>query len=407
MSKAAIANAPPADALPLGTACAACGGRELQVFYEAAGVPTNSCILLDTSEAARIYPRGNIRLAFCAGCGFISNVAFDPVLTEYSGRYEETQGFSPTFQSFHRQLAADLVERHALRHKDIIEIGCGKGEFLKLLCDLGENRGLGFDPGYSKLRGEALGAARFDVVQDFFSHRYADRRADFVACKMTLEHIARPHAFLDAATRTVRRPGGVVFLQVPESMRILKECAYEDIYYEHCSYFTAGSLGRLLERLGFDVVRAETEYGDQYLTVEATPRGTAGASHAAAPADLDEIAGLVASFPERVSRKLAAWAECLDAWRAAGKRVVIWGSGSKGVSFLTTVPNAADTVEYAVDINPYREGYFMAGTAQEIVAPQALERLRPDVVVVMNRVYVPEISRTLSDLGLSPEIAAL
>jgi hypothetical protein len=134
----------------------------MEVFYEVGGVPTNSCILLSTHDEAVNYPRGEIRLAFCPGCGFISNVAYDARLTEYSGRYEETQGFSPTFNSFHERLARSLVERHDLHGKELIEIGCGKGEFLKLLCDLGGNRGLGFDPGYSVQRGEELGASRFD-----------------------------------------------------------------------------------------------------------------------------------------------------------------------------------------------------------------------------------------------------
>ena len=97
----------------------------------------------------------------------------------------------------------------------------------------------------------------------------------------------------------------------------------------------------------------------------------------------------------------------MDGWRRAGKRVAIWGSGSKGVSFLTSVPGASDATSFAIDINPYRQGFFMAGTGQQIVSPQALAELRPDVVVVMNEVYVPEISRTLDSLGVAPEIAAL
>jgi hypothetical protein len=379
----------------------------MAVFHEVNGVPSNSCILLETAEEALAYPRGDIRLAFCPGCGFISNIAFDPTLTEYSGRYEETQGFSPTFNAFHEQLARSLVERHHLHDKDLIEIGCGKGEFLKLLCDLGHNRGLGFDPGYSVKRGEALGADRFRVVQDFFSEKYASSAADFVACKMTLEHISRPGTFVGAASRTVRSPQGVIFIQVPESLRILRDCAFEDVYYEHCSYFTAGSLGRLLERHGFSLLRADLEYANQYLTVEATPRENRRSRSIQAPADLAEVAGLVASFPGRSRRAIEAWGDRLAAWRTAGKRVAIWGSGSKGVSFLTTVPDAARTIEYAVDINPYRQGYFMPGTGHKIAAPEQLRDLKPDAVIVMNRIYVPEITRTLDSLALTPEIAAL
>jgi SAM-dependent methyltransferase len=385
--------------------CACCEAGTLEIFHEVARIPTNSCILLGSREEALAYPRGDIRLGFCADCGFISNTAFDPKLTEYSGRYEETQGFSPTFNAFHEQLARTLVERHGLKGKDIIEIGCGKGEFLNLLCELGGNRGLGYDPGYSEARGKQLGSGRFEVVRDFFSDRYADRQADFVACKMTLEHIRRPHEFMATAVRVARHPDGTVFIQVPESLRIVRDCAFEDIYYEHCSYFTAGSLSRLFESLGFEVINTEVTYGDQYLTVEARPARATGARRRT-ESDLAELKAVVAAFPGRFREAVEDWGGRLRGWKSAGKRVVIWGSGSKGVSFLTTLPDT-DVVSHAVDINPYRKGYFMSGTGQQIVSPQELPGLAPDVVIVMNRVYVPEIRATLEGLGLAPEIHAL
>ncbi len=58
----------------------------------------------------------------------------------YSTKCEETQGFSPMFQSFHSKLAKDLIERYDLRNKSVLEIGCGKGEFISMLCAMGRNR---------------------------------------------------------------------------------------------------------------------------------------------------------------------------------------------------------------------------------------------------------------------------
>ena len=390
----------------LRSTCTCCGAAGMEVFYSIDRVPTNSCILLPTREEALAYPCGDVRLAFCRTCGFISNIAFDAKLTEYSGRYEETQAFSPTFNAFHDKLAHDLVHRHGLRHKELIEIGCGKGEFLRLLCSLGPNRGLGFDPGYSEARGESQGTTGFRVIRDFFSEKYADQSADFVCCKMTLEHIPTPEVFLRATVRTVREDG-VVFIQVPESLRIVRDCAFEDIYYEHCSYFSAGSLGRLFNQLGLRVLSTQIEYDGQYLTVEATLPG-AGQTAVAEPVldDLDMLAKHVSTFPQRMQAKLQEWQEHLARWKTQGKRVVIWGSGSKGVSFLTGVPGA-DVISHAVDINPYRHGYFMPATGQQIVGPQQLSEIRPDVVIVMNRVYLEEIRSQISDLGLEPEVLAL
>ena len=85
-------------------------------------------------------------LAVCANCGFIFNSAWDPQSTIYSDQYEETQGFSPTFNTFNRAIAEELVNSYDIRGKTVLEIGCGKGEFLSLICKLGGNRGIGYDP---------------------------------------------------------------------------------------------------------------------------------------------------------------------------------------------------------------------------------------------------------------------
>jgi SAM-dependent methyltransferase len=380
----------------------------MRVFHEAPAVPTNSCILMETREQALRHRRGAIRLGFCDACGFIANLAFDPGLTEYSARYEETQGFSPTFNAFHRALAERLIARYDLHGKDIVEIGCGKGEFLMLLCELGGNRGVGFDPGVHQERIQGPAAERMRLVPDFYSETHSDVQGDLFACKMTLEHIAPTGDFVGTLRRAIGdRTGTLVFFQVPDTTRILADCAFEDIYYEHCSYFSPGSLARLFRHAGFEVLALSTEYQDQYLTIEAR---SAPEPVIQAPLpeeqDLDRLRELVASFPERFAAKRAHWEGRIRGAAAKGQRVVLWGSGSKAVSFMTTL-DLGDAIQYAVDINPYRHGHFLPGSGQEILAPEALQRYRPDLVVIMNAVYRDEVARDLERLGLEPELVAL
>jgi 2-polyprenyl-3-methyl-5-hydroxy-6-metoxy-1,4-benzoquinol methylase len=146
-------------------------------------------MLMDSRAEAIGYQRGDIFLAFCSDCGFISNAAFDPAAIKYTSNYEETQGFSATFNAFHRDLAQRLMARHGLDDKTVMEIGCGKGHFLTMLCELGAKHGIGFDPGYRPERNKSEAAKRIDFVIDFYSKRYASYTADFICCKMTLEHI--------------------------------------------------------------------------------------------------------------------------------------------------------------------------------------------------------------------------
>lgn len=387
--------------------CPGCGSGPMDIFHRVFSVPVNSCILMSSPAEALDYPRGDIELGFCRACGFISNTAFDQTLTEYSGRYEETQGFSPTFNAFHADLARRLIERYELHGKDVVEIGCGKGEFLNLLCKLGENRGTGFDPGYLEDRDQHQAAGQVRFIKDFYSERYAHHRGDFICCKMTLEHIHATDDFVAVVRRAIGdETQTIVFFQVPEAGRIMQECAFEDIYYEHCSYFSRGSLARLFLGHGFDILDVSTAYDDQYLTIEAKPRNGADRAECSMINDLEDLGRYVSRFTDKYKQKRRAWDRRLHDSKATHRKVVLWGSGSKAVSFLTT-SEQFDAIEYVVDINPHRQGHFMPGTGQEIVSPDFLREYKPDVVIVMNGIYRTEIGDQLREFDLNPKLLAL
>ena len=384
--------------------CPSCGAHDVRVFYEVEGVPTNSVLLLDSVEEALRLPTGDIRLGHCSSCGHVHNTAFDPRLTEYSGRYESTQGYSSTFNAFHERLALDMIDRFDLHGKEIIEIGCGNGEFLVLLCELGENTGLGFDPAYLPGRVPMKDDTKIDFVADFYSEAYGDRQADFLTCKMTLEHVIDTGRFIRNVREAIAdRLDTTVCFQIPNGRYVLGDTAFWDVYYEHCSYFTHGSLARLFRAERFDVTDLWTDYDDQYLVVAARPTPEPTAPRLAAEDDLDAVAAEVAHFAEHVPVLVDEWTSQIRSDHAAGRRVVLWGGGSKGVAFLTTL-GLTDEIAGVVDINPNKANTFMAGSGHRIVSPSALTEIRPDVVIVMNPIYTDEISAELAALGIDAEI---
>lgn len=389
--------------------CPACGGRRFVPVVTIKNVPTNSCLMLDSREEAVAYPRGDIALVFCETCGFIFNRAFDPKLTEYSERYEPTQAYSPTFLKFHEGLAKHLVDKFGLRGKTLVEVGCGQGEFLHLLCRLGANEGLGFDPAVDQRREDQvpLRADKVRLIADFFSDQSIGAlKADFLCSKMTLEHIPAVNRFVSIIEQVARQsaPGMRLFLQIPESERILTESAFWDIYYEHCNYFTEGALRSLFARHGFAVEEVTREYDGQYIafvgrfTGKPYEYGGAGA--------LARTRREVVAFSAAFTKEIEKWRKVVTERVGQGKRVVIWGSGSKGVSFLSALGDGAG-VSHVVDINPHRQNKFMIGSGHLIVSPADLRALKPETVIIMNRVYEPEIRETLDDLELAPEVFAL
>ncbi len=392
----------------LAVTCPNCGHAGMRHIYEMRGAPVHSVLLMQTRDEAVAYPQGEIQLGYCPHCGFISNVAFRPELHEYSQKYESTQAYSPTFNKFHHALAQRMIDRYGLRGKRVVEIGCGQGEFLALLSELGDIEGIGVDPAYDGRVPEAANDPNLTFIADFYSEKYTDYTGDFVCCKMTLEHIPDTARFVRTVRRSIGdRPETRVFFQIPSASYVLRDLAFWDVYYEHCTYFTPASLRYLFEDSGFEVLDMATEYDDQYLMIECKPAGPDHGVTAAVHAELlAETERDVAYFEENVMVKRGYWRKRLDDAKAADQRVVIWGSGSKGVAFLTTL-SIDNEVGYAVDINPNKHGTFMTGSGHEIVGPDFLVDYQPDLIIVMNPIYVPEIQRDLDRLGVGAELVSV
>ena len=387
--------------------CPACRSSNQRQFFQIPKAPVHSILLIQDQQAALDFPKGSLDLTVCEDCGFIYNATFDADLQNYSEDCEETQGFSPTFSKFHRELAESVVERFGLYGKTVLEIGCGKGEFLELVCEIGGNKGIGFDPAFRPDRLDIPESMDLKVYQEFFPKEYTLEIPDFVCCKMTLEHIPDVLDFISGMRKSLGDKVNVpIFFQIPEARRVLGDVAFWDVYYEHCSYFTKGSLGRLFRLAGFEVKDLWTAYDDQYLMIEAFPAsGPVLEAHKGEEA-VSEILMEVDRFCSQIELETHRWKSYFDEGYGSGKKTVLWGGGSKAVALLTTM-GINDQVSFVVDINPYRQGTFLAGCGQEIVGPGFLKDYQPDRVVIMNSIYVDEITRDLEALGLSPEISTV
>lgn len=382
--------------------CPVCASPNVSSFMELEQVPVHCNLLWETREGAVGAPRGDVALGYCADCSHVYNYAFDPVHTEYTQSYENSLHFSPRFQSYADGLVTRLIERYDLRGKDLIEVGCGKGDFLRQICRAGGNRGVGFDRSYVPDGHEGDAAVRF--VIDFFGEEYAHEPADMIICRHVLEHIEQPGPFLAGIRRAIpagRRP--VVFFEMPSVLWTLRDMGIWDIIYEHCSYFSPASLTAAFEGAGFAVLDLCEEYGGQFLAIEAVPVDGPAPATVRSRLDFAQMGRDVATFADNYRAKVAHWSARLKGLAAGGQRAVVWGSGSKGVTFLNTFRDESP-IEYVVDINPRKQGMHVAGTGQAIVAPEFLVSYRPDVVIVMNNLYVGEIGRQLDELGVTATV---
>lgn len=386
--------------------CPVCGQLQTAAFFGLGAVPVFCNVLANSRAEALQASQAPIDLAYCGGCGLVYNLSFDPELVRYSPTYENSLHFSSRFQEYEHSTCRRLIREYGLYGKDVIEIGCGAGDFLTTLCQMGANRGIGFDPSYDA---ESAAVVSDDlpvrIVPEAFSAVHGPYQADFVCCRHVLEHIERPLDFLKSVNAAVgTRSGCVVYFEVPNVLYTLKDMGVWDIIYEHCSYFTPASLACVFERAGFEVVCVSEQYEGQFVAIEASVARSDCSGPSGRLSTNEGIAELVARFCDAYLEKVTLWQRKLSRYLEQGRKVVIWGAGSKGVTFLNVLRVGCDQIEYVVDVNPRKWGKFVACTAQRVVGAEFLKEYRPDVVTVMNPIYLQEIRTTLAELALPSEV---
>ena len=382
--------------------CRVCAAPENAPFFRLEGVPVQDGLLWPTRAAALAAPSGDIELVFCPGCGYVGNRAFDPARLRYDPSYDISLHYSPVYREFIDGLVDRLAREHALAGKTILEIGSGKGDFLRALCERAGARGVGFDP-TSTAAGDDPPVR---IVKDFYSERWAAEPADLLCCRHVLNSIEDLRGFLGTVRRTLGpRTQSLVYFEVPDGAVIFRRRVVWNVVYEHCSFFTATSLRRLFEEMGFSVRQVAPCFLDEYLGIEANP-AAANAESRRDPRDIESLSREVEEFARLYRETTRRWSAWLADLRRSGRRAVLWGAGARAVAFLSAL-RPGEEIPRLVDINPRRQGLFMPVTGQEVAAPDRLADDPPDAVLITNPAFASEIRGQAESLGYRGDVRVL
>ncbi len=383
--------------------CPVCGSPTLTLFLRREDVPVHQNLLLPSRESALQITRGDLTLMVCEACGFIFNQTFDLSKLSYNESYDNTQSHSSYFNQYLDELIHHLIFERDVRQCRVVEVGCGKGLFLRQLVQRSEfgNTGYGFDPTYLGPLVDLDGRLRFE--RRFYDPQCADIPADVVVCRHVIEHVPDPLNLLCTVKQALAHsPHARIFFETPCVQWILEHQVIWDFFYEHCSYFTAESLTTAFQLAGFEVQSVRHVFGGQYLWLEATPaHGTTTVTK-----DADSIPALASRFAQAEPGLIDKWTAAVQRWRARGN-LALWGAGAKGVTFANLIDPARRWLSCVVDLNPHKQGHYIAGTGHPIVGYQELADYDVVAAMLLNPNYREENLRLLQELRLDVDLVTL
>lgn len=384
------------------TRCPLCKSEQLQDVVEIKDIPVSINSLCDTNEKAIHVPKSDINLVHCQSCDFIYNTSFNKDVLNYNEAYENSLFFSKKFQSFADEISANLISKYSLTNKTILEIGCGKGDFLNLICTNSKSRGIGFDMSYSPESNHNISNEQVTFIRDFYSEKYSNYQPDMIICRHVLEHIDDPKQFLTTIKNANQSKNVVVYFEVPHASFMFQDYSVWDIIYEHYAYYNKNALATLFHSCGFTIQKVYPSFENQFLSIEAIIDND-NRDNLASNADFlkpdDSLKEYIPDFILHFYDLIDYWDGKIEKFHQDQKVVVIWGAGSKGISFLNFIGNS-QYIQYVTDINPRKQNYYIAGTGHKIISPNELIQIKPDIIIAMNPNYINEIKAMLTDLNI-------
>ena len=310
----------------------------------------------------------------CATCGLVQ-LTGEPVA--YYREVIRAAGVSKVVQEAKTRQFETFINKYSLQGKSILEIGCGRGEFLSLLQSMDikpygleyatnavqacVERGMNVSKGYPDPSLETLANGPYDAF----------------LLLMFLEHMPDPNTTFRVIHNNLA-DGAVGIIEVPNFDMIVRKKLFSEIIGDHLLYFTEKTLRTTLEINGFDVVEVN-EIRDEYvLSVVVKKRERL---------DISQFQGYQETIKEEVCEYLRQFPV---------KRVAVWGAGHQALAFIA-LTGIANYIRYVVDSALFKQGKYTPATHLPILAPEAL-RLDPvDAVIVMAASYSDEVVAILQN----------
>lgn len=382
--------------------CYLCGSQSTFDFFKMPPVPTQDGVMSNSFEEALHVVKGRISLRFCNNCGFIRNEGYDPAKISFDD-YDFSNDHSPIFRSYVDDLTDRLIKEYDLKNKTILDIGCGDGVFLNMLCEKGNNKGIGIDPGFDHSKRKVSEKADVTFHREYYSAEHKDLKPDFVACRLVIDLLEDQTDFLKMIRANLEHcPDTVFYVEVPNGLYTFEDRIIWNVVYEHGAWYTPASFAYQFESIGFEVLNVAPCWNDEFLGIEVKPNYKNSSPDLPEKQHINKLATTIKAFNSDFKNLISECQSRIDSIKEQKTKTLAWGAGARAVTFFNLF-DLIDEIPNIIDINEKRHGKFLPGSGQKIKAPEFIQSFQPDLVLITNPTYAEEIKNQIKELGVETD----
>jgi SAM-dependent methyltransferase len=349
----------------------------------------------------------SLQVHICKSCEWM-NVS--PQFEEdviFKKNYAYASGVSETWKQHCRKFAQEFAIKLNLgKHSQIVEVASNDGTLLKAFENTGA-RLIGIEPTESVANIAIADGIETEI--NFLSENFAKEfvskygHSDLVVANNVLAHVPDPNDFV-CGLKQLAGANGVISIECPDALNMIKLGQFDTIYHEHFSYITLRSLTSLLNRNGLKIIGVNkvSIHGGSLRVLAADALSDFSNSVHILPGEIEDSD--IEVFQEISYTRRRKLVDFLIIQKLEGRKVIGFGAAAKGATFLNFAGVNRDLIESIIDNGKLKQGKRLPGTGIPIVSMQTgLEKL-PDIIVILAWNISNEILSQIHESGWKGDV---